>query len=156
MNLIKKIIREELEKVLATLSEVDFYKAVDYEKVSQTSDPKTDIIYDYEPGRAFGVNVLSEEIVGLNRYNLIEYLPRSESDESWSFEFETVHGTTLIVDIKRQIQGKENLWSIKFGQLYKGEQLPQLMAELNNISGYENFISEVNKKISPKIDTSKY
>lgn len=154
MNFIKKIIREELEKVLDTLSETDFYKLSNQETV--VHNPKADIIYDYEAGRAFGNNILSEDIVGLNRYNLIEYLPRSVNEESWSFEFGTVYGTTLIVDIKRQIQGSNNIWSIKFGQLYKEEELPQLIAELTNSEGYERFVSEVNNKVAPKIDPSKY
>jgi len=154
MDLIKRIIREQLEKVLANLSENDFSPIVKPERT--ILNPKNSIIHDYEAGRTFGNNTLSEDIVGLNRYNLIEYLPKNTNEESWSFEFETVYKTILIVDINRTIMNNRNFWTIKFGQLYKEEQLPNLIAELEGVEGYEKFISEVNSKIAPKIDPSKY
>lgn len=156
MKLLKKIIREQLEKVLSNLSEGGFYKGLDYDKLQVKSNPKTDIIYDYEKGRIFAEDTLAVDIVSLNRYNLIEYLPKSISEESWSFEFETVYKTILIVDIKREVKNNRNFWSLKFGQLYRDEQLPSLIAEIERVEGYENFVSEVNKNISPKIDPSKY
>jgi len=156
MQFLKKLIREELEKVLANLNEVDFYKSVDYDKISSPENGKDSIIYNYEKGRAFAGDTLEVDIVNLNRYELVEYLPKSINEESWSFEFYTVYGTILIVDIKRTIRGGKNFWTLKFGQLYKGEQIPSLIGEMENIEGYENFKNAVNKNIALKMDPSKY
>jgi hypothetical protein len=156
MQFLKKLIREELEKVLANLNEVDFYKSVDYDKISSPENGKDSIIYNYEKGRTFAGDTLEVDIVNLNRYELVEYLPKSINEESWSFEFYTVYGTILIVDIKRTIRGGKNFWTLKFGQLYKGEQIPSLIGEMENIEGYENFKNAVNKNIALKMDPSKY
>ena len=156
MQLIKKIIKEELERVLSVLHESDFYKSVDYGQISTPSNGKDDIIYDYEKGRTFAGDNLEVDIANLNRYQLVEYLPKSISEEMWSFEFYTVYGTTLIVDIKRIVRGSKSFWSMKFGQLYKGEQTPSLIGEIENIEGYDNFVNTVNNKMASVIDPSKY
>jgi hypothetical protein len=156
MQLIKKIIKEELEKVLSVLNETDFYKSVDYEKIATKENPKDSIIYNYEKGRVFAGNNLEADIANLNQYHLVEYLPKSVSEEMWSFEYGTVYGTTLIVDIKRIVRNNKSYWSMNFGQLYKGEQVPTLMGELDFVEGYENFVATVNKKMSATIDPSKY
>jgi hypothetical protein len=156
MHLIKKIIKEELEKVLSVLSETGFYKSVDYSQTLTPSNGKDDIIYDYEKGRAFAGDSLEVDIINLNRYQLIEYLPKSINEEMWSFEFYTVYGTILIIDIKRIVRGTKSFWSMKFGQLYKGEQVPVLIGEIEDIESYNNFINVVNKQLSNKIDPSKY
>ena len=156
MEIIKQIIREELQKVLSTLNESDFYRSIDYNLLSKKDNPKENIIYDYNKGTIFAGDNLEVDIVGLNRYHLIEYLPKSQTEEHWNFECDTVRGGTLMVDIKRQIQSGKSFWSLNFGQIYKGEKIPTLIDELNPIEGYENFITIVNKKISPKIDPSKF
>lgn len=150
---LKKIIREELEKVLSMLNETDFYQSSDNTIISNDKDS---IIYDYEKGRIFAGENLEADILNLNRYNLVEYLPKSMNEEMWSFEFSTVHGAILIVDIKRIINSEKSFWSMKFGQLYKGEKNPTLIGTIGNTEGYENFIAVVNKQLSPKIDPSKY
>lgn len=154
MELIKKLIKEELEKVLSTLEEVEFAQGVNLSQTS--SNPKDEIIYDYEPGRAFAGDNLEVDITNLNRYHLADYLPKSETQESWGFEFETVYGTILIVDIEREIKIGTSVWSIKFGQLYKDNQTPVLIAELLDVPNYDNFINAVNKKMAAKIDPSNF
>lgn len=156
MEIIKKIIREELQKVLSTLNESDFYRSIDYNLLSKKDNPKENIIYDYNKGNIFAGDNLEVDIVGLNRYHLIEYLPKSQTEEHWNFECDTVRGATLMVDIKRQIQSGKSFWSLNFGQLYKGEKVPTLIEELRPVEGYDNFIANVNKNISPKIDPSKF
>lgn len=153
MKLIKKAIQEELERVVSVLSEIDFYKNAE---VSAPENSKDSIIYSYEKGRAFAGDNLETDIANLNRYHLVEYLPKSISEEMWSFEFYTVYGTTLIVDILRTIRGGKSFWTLKFGQLYKGEQVPTLISELENIEGYDNFINSVNNKIGKQLDPSRY
>lgn len=156
MQSIKKIVREQLEKVLASLSEGDFYKSVDYNNISAPENGKDSIIYNYEKGRAFAGDTLEVDILNLNRYELVEYLPKSVSEEMWSFEFYTVYGTTLIVDIKRIVRGGKSFWTLKFGQLYKNEQTPSLIAEIENLEGYDTFVNTVNSSIAKKMDPSKY
>lgn len=153
MQFIKKIIREELQKVIATLSEGGFYKDVES---SPVKDDKENIIYNYENGRIFAGNNLEVDITNLNRYNLIEYLPKSPIEEMWSFELPTVHGTTLIVDIKRIIKSGNSLWSMKFGQLYRGEQVPVLIGQIPVVDGYDAFVDIANKNIYVNIDPSKF
>jgi hypothetical protein len=153
MQFIKKIIKAELQKVLAVLNETDFYKDVE---ISTQENPKDEIIYSYEKGRAFAGNNLEADIANLNRYHLVEYLPKSVGEEMWSFEFYTVYGTVLIVDIIRVVRSGKSFWSLKFGQLYKGEQTPTLIGELEHIEGYDNFIKTVNSKMGTKLDPSRY
>jgi len=155
MEFIKKIIREELEKVLNALHETDFYKTAELNK-KPVDNPKENIIYDYEKGRIFAGNNLEVDIDNLNMYYLSEYLPKSATEERWSFEFMTVYGTTLMVDITRKIINKKSFWSMKFGQLYKGENIPTLSAQITNIEGYDNFITAANIKMGPQIDPSKH
>lgn len=156
MNFLKQIIREELQKVLSTLNETDFYSGIDYGRISAKENPKESIIYNYEKGRAFAGDNLEVDIANLNRYHLVDYLPNSETQESWSFEFDTVYGTILIIDINRIIKNEKSFWSMKFGQLYKGEQTPTMISEIGFIEDYENFISVVNNKMSKVIDPAKY
>lgn len=156
MQTIRKIIIEQLEKVLENLSEGDFYKSIDYDNISVPEDGKDSIIYNYEKGRAFAGDNLEVDILNLNRYELVEYLPKGINEEMWSFEFYTVYGTTLIADIKRQVRGDKSFWTIKFGQLYKNEQIPSLVAEIENLEGYNNFVNTINSSIAKKMDPSKY
>lgn len=154
MQLIKKIIQEELAKVISILDETDLYKSIDSVRVNK--DPKKNIIYDYEEGKVFAGDNLEVDIAYLDRYHLVDYLPKSESQESWSFEFETVHGTILIVDIERTVKNMISYWSIKFGQLYKDQKTPTLIADILNIPGYDKFIETVNSKFASKLDPSKF
>ena len=153
MQFIRKIIREELQKVISTLSGGGFYKDVE---VSPVENDKENIIYNYESGIVFAGNNLEVDIVNLNRYNLVEYLPKSTTEETWSFEFSTVYGTTLIVDIKRIIKNEKSLWSMKFGQLYRDQRTPVLIGETINIEGYDSFISVLNENTNVNIDPSRY
>jgi len=156
MELIKKIIREELQKVLTTLKETDFYRSIDSVLTADRDNPKENIIYDYEKGNRFAGDNLEVDIVNLNMYHLNEYLPKSQTEERWNFECETVYGTTLMVDIIRVIRGGKSYWSINFGQLYKGEKMPTLIAENPPIEGYDNFVKQVNSNFANRIDPSKY
>jgi hypothetical protein len=149
MFTIKKIIRDQLAFVLESLHEVEVQTAPNY---------KTQIIYNYEIGRAFGENSLATDIVHLNEYYLSEYLPKNENEEEWQYEFETVHDSMMLVDISRKFENGVSYWTLKIGQLLRGEknQLPTLIADLNNVPGYDNFVNMVNNTYASKIDPSKY
>lgn len=156
MDFIKKIIREELQKVINTLNETDFYKSLNLTKPVQEKNPKETIIYDYEAGRAFGGDYLETDISNINRYHLTEYLPKNQNEEQWSFEFYTVYKTTLMIDIKRVVIDNESFWTLQFGQLHQGETTPTLITSIENIEGYDNFVNVVNTKLGDKLDPSKY
>lgn len=150
MEFIKKIIREELQRFLDSMNEVVATAPNTF------TDPKATIIYNYENGKAFAGNNLKSDIAFLDRYNLVEYLPKDETYEMWSFEFDTVNGKLIIVDIIRFMAGKNSVWTLKFGQLYRDEKHPTLIAEIENIVGYENFINTINQKLGSKLDPSRY
>jgi hypothetical protein len=161
MEIIKQIIREELQKVLSTLKESDFYSSIDYNFSPKRDNPKVEnpkenIIYDYDKGTVFAGDNLEVDIMNLNRYHLVEYLPKGQNEEQWNFECETVRGTTLMIDIIRRVKGGKSFWSLNFGQLYKGEEMPTLIAEFPPVEGYDNFINGVNKNLGVKIDPSKF
>lgn len=157
MEIIKKIIREELSKVLSDLKENQFFKRADWEGITTKAAPEDDIIYDFEKGREFAINNLQSDIGNLNTYHLADYLPTSINNEKWSFEFETTYGTILIVDVIRKIRGNQSFWSLVFGQLYKDSKEPVIIDDsIQNIPGYNEFVKAVNSKLASKIDTSKY
>jgi hypothetical protein len=147
---LKKIIKDQLELVLKSIKESEY--------VQTAPSYKNQIIYNFELGRAFGENILATDILNLNRYNLSEYLPKNDSEEYWQFEFETVHDSMILVDIFRSVKDGISYWSMKIGQILRGDknQLPTLVAELNDVGGYEKFINTVNKNYSSAIDPSKY
>ncbi len=155
MELLKKIIREELERVLNALSETDFYSAIN-PAAKPKYNPKENIIYNYEKGEIFAGDTLEVDLTNLNRYHFSEYLPKSPTEERWSFELSTTVGKILMVDIIRKIINNKSYWSMKFGQLYKGETIPTLSAEIENIEGYDNFVTAANEKMGPEIDPSKH
>lgn len=154
MKLLRKIIKEEFEKLL---SESLFYGESPSYTFLNTRTSKDDIIYNYNLGYSFANNSLQTDIDNLNKYNLTEYLPISINKESWSFTFETTIGIILIVDILRIIRGGKSFWSLTF--LTKSRDyasLPKTEIKLENIEGYDNFINVVNKKTTKIIDPSKY
>lgn len=154
MKSLRKIIKEEIEKIL---SESIFYGESPSEIFLSTPSSKDDIIYNYNLGYAFANNSLQSDINNLNKYTLTEYLPVSINKESWSFEFETTVGIILIVDIVRIIRGGKSFWSITFAtQTRDYASLPEKENELENIEGYDNFVKLVNNTISRQIDPSKF
>ena len=155
MKTLRKIIKEEIEKILSESSL--FYGQSPSETFLKTPSAKDDIIYNYNLGYAFANNTLQTDINNLNRYTLDEYLPKSINEESWSFTYETAVGTILIVDIKRIIRGGRSFWSMIFATQQRGSyEQPEIENEIENIEGYDNFVKVVNKTIAKIIDPSKY
>lgn len=144
MEYIKRIIKEEIERALGG--------GVIFEKPS----PKDDIIYNYDLGRVFANNTLKVDINNLNRYNLTEYLPKSITSESWSFDFETAFGDILIVDVTRNIRGGKSFWGLTFGVRDRYSDIPDIKDVIEEIEGYENFVKYANVNIANKLDPSRY
>lgn len=140
MKYLRKIIREEIEKSMGIIN----------------TSSNDDIIYNNELGRQFANNTLQVDINNLNTYDLTEYIPKSISQEIWSFDFVTAVGENLIITISKQLRGGKAFWTLLFGELEKGQKNPNVKYSIENIEGYENFIDVVNKNIANNIDTSKY
>lgn len=154
MNSLRKIIKEEIERML---SEGVFYDTSQSNVFKTSKSPKEDIISDYDLGYQFASNSLQVDIDSLNRYSLDEYFPESETEEKWSFTFETAVGIILIVDIKREIIDDNSFWSLTFSILNRGKgELPEEKAKIKNIKGYDEFVAVINEQLSEKIDPSEY
>lgn len=161
MNLIlKKIIREQLEKVLNTLDEQEVQSMVSV----PSHDSREDLICDYSEGGAFAENTLKADIMALKQYSLYDYFPVIEQSETWKFEYETVKDILLVVEIKHAVNNDRSFWSITFGTLQRtppggNDREPKelnVISEIENIEGYENFINTVNRTLTNKMDPSKF
>jgi hypothetical protein len=154
MNYLRKIIREEIERIISESVSYDTPQADIFEKGPVSKD---DIIYNYEMGRIFANNSLQADIDNLNEYTLSEYLPSSINRESWSFDFESVMGTILLIDIIRVIRGGKSFWTMTFATQERGDsQLPSIEDMVEDVEGYDNFIQAVNLRMAKTIDPSKY
>ena len=153
MGYLKKIIKEEIEKIL--FEEV-FYDEPSSDVFETQPVSKDDIIYNYELGRKFGNNNLQIDINNLNSYDLTEYLPKSVNQEKWSFDFETAIGSMLIIDIVRNIRGGKSFWTMMFGIMDRNTNIPSLKELVEDVEGYDNFIQVINKGMANNIDVSKY
>lgn len=154
MNYLRKIIRKEIEKVI---SESVSYGTPQADTFENKPVSKDDIIYNYEMGRIFANNNLQVDIDNLNEYTLSEYLPSSINRESWSFDFESVMGTILIIDIVRVIRGGKSFWTMTFATQERGSgQLPAIEDMVEDVEGYDNFVQACNLRMSKTIDPSKY
>ncbi len=146
MEKLKKIIREGIIDALKVLSEQEV----------ALNNPTDSIIYNYELGREFANNTLQVDINNLNTYYLSEYLPKSVNQEKWNFEFQTTIGSALMVDITRSIRGGKSFWTMIFGVINPGDDIPTIKDMIEDVEGYDNFISIVNSGIAKRIDSSKY
>jgi len=153
MEYLKKIIKEELNRVL---SESYFADQPQESEINTNLSSKDNIIYNFELGRTFATKNLQVDIFNLNRYDFVDYLPYSETEEAWGFDFDTVLGGLLTIDIKKTIKNNSTFWSILFGIKYKNEDYPTIRSQIKNVEGYEKFIKEVNESLSSIIDPSMY
>ena len=153
MNYIRKIISEELSKNFLI---AETYETTSTDVFEKGEVSKDDIIYNYELGRMFANNTLQVDINNLNSYTLEDYIPKSISQEKWTFDFLTAVGATLIVDISRQIRGGKSFWSMVFGILGVGENIPKIKDMIEDVEGYDNFVKIANENMSKNINTSKF
>lgn len=152
---LKKIIAEEINKAYSLITENNLTVEPGFEVFSSAKNSTDNIIYNYEKGREFATNILQTNIDNLNSYFLSDYLPNSVKQEKWGFEFDTTMGSTLMVDITRDVVGGNSFWTMIFSILYKGENLPIIKDMVESVDGFDNFIKVVNSGIAKKIDVSK-
>ncbi len=142
MELIRKIVQEELRKALNEI----------LEPYPKTQD-KESILYNFEAGKAFGINSLSKDIVGLDDYYMSSYFPNSEMNETWMFEIETQYGSSQLVEIIHQINSNyESIWKMNIAEVERGSNEPQIIAMSGPIKGYSEFIEKVNSNLGKTIN----
>lgn len=144
MESIRKIVREELARALTYLRE---------SKALENNNEQ--IIYNFEAGRAFGVNNLARDIHGLDLYYMSSYFPNSEMKETWMFEIETNYGGSQIIEITHQVgHDYKSQWKLNIAEAERGSSEPQIIATSRAIEGYDNFIERVNSTLEKMIDTN--
>lgn len=141
MELIRKIVREELKRALSEI-------------YSQTAEPSNeDIIYDFEAGRSFGVNKLARDIEGLDQYYMNSYFPKSEMEESWMFEIDAQYGGTQLVEITHKLKSDyESYWKLDLSEVERGSEIPSITNSTGFVQGYDNFVRKVNSDLGREIN----
>lgn len=142
-HIVRKIVQEELRRVLVEIHASTF-------PLSGIED----IIYDFEAGRAFGVNKLAVDINGLDSYYMSGYFPHSDMEESWMFEVESQYGAIQLVEIIHKVSERESYWNLEISEVERGSDTPTVSKSTGFIRGYENFIKTVNSSFEKMIDPS--
>ena len=138
---IRNIIQEELKKALSEMQSPSI------------SIPEEEIIYDFEAGRAFGVNKLARDINGLEEYYMSSYFPRSEMQENWMFEINTNYGGSQVVEIIHSIKPDyKSYWNLRISEVERGSDVPTITNETGLVKGYKNFIQKVNSTLEKEIN----
>jgi hypothetical protein len=140
---IREIVKYELRKVFSEI-------------YSTTANKSTeDVIYDFDKGRSFGINNLSQDIKGLDEYYLTNYFPHSEMKETWMFEIESYYRTTQIVEVIHEIKPDYNsYWKLELSTLENNSSTPTITKTIEHTRGYHNFIKKVNSELQREIDPS--
>lgn len=139
---IRNIIQEELRKALAEM-----------QSPTISAPDEDEIIYDFEFGRAFGVNRLAEEIKGLSEYYMSSYFPRSEMSENWMFEIENNYGGSQIVEITHVLKPDyKSYWKLDVSEVERGSDVPSITNTTGFIKGYKKFIQTVNSSLEKVIN----
>lgn len=141
-HIVRKIVQEELRRALFEMHASTF-----------PVPGVEEIIYDFEAGRAFGVNKLAKDINGLVEYYMSSYFPRSEMEENWMFEIESNYGAFQNIEIIHRVsQNNESYWRLEISEVERGSDTPSVIHSTGFIGGYDKFIQAVNSNLSKSID----
>ena len=141
-HIVRKIIKEELRKALREIH-------------SATLANEDEILYDFESGRAFGINKLARDIEGLQKYYMNSYFPRSEMEEGWMFEVEAQYGGSQIIEVTHKLSSDyKSYWKLEVSELERGSDVPTITNSTKYIKGYKNFIQTVNSNLEKVINPS--
>lgn len=142
MDFIRKIIKEELKGALAKLKE-SFAAAPDEEQ----------IIYNFDVGKDFGINRISQSIRGLDQYYMSDYFPNSEVKETWMFETDTQYGSTQMIEVVHELDDDfESMWKLNISEIDRGSNIPSLKNSSGYVKGFKNFVELVNSKMEKDIN----
>jgi hypothetical protein len=112
------------------------------------SQGEESILYNFDSGRAFGINKLAKDIEGLDQYYMSSYFPNSEMKETWMFEIEAHYGGSQLIEIVHLIdQSYESHWKLAVAEVERGSSEPQIIAKSGSIKGYQDFIKTVNSRL---------
>jgi hypothetical protein len=140
-SIVRKIVKEELQRALREIHSAAF-----------TSPSEDQIIYDFESGRAFGINKLARDINGLSEYYMNSYFPRSEMEENWMFEIEAQYGATQVIEIIHKLASDyKSYWKLDVSELSRGSEAPSITHTTKYIQGYDSFIRTVNSNLEKVI-----
>lgn len=141
-HVVRKIVQEELRRALFEMHASTF-----------PVPGIEEIIYDFEAGKAFGVNKLSNDISGLSDYYMSSYFPRSESEENWMFEIESNYGAFQNIEIIHRLKtASESYWLLEISEVENGSDTPNVTHSTGFIKGYGNFIKTINSTLNKSID----
>lgn len=145
MEILRQIIKEELRKALLEVSDI---------RESMVQSPSEDeIIYNFEAGRAFGINSIAKDINGLGEYYMSDYFPRSEMEEGWMFEIEASYGGSQLIEITHRLtEDYKSYWKLDISEVEIGSDQPQIVATSKFVNNYRNFIEVVNSTMEKKIN----
>jgi hypothetical protein len=139
---LRNIIQEELRKAM-----------LEMQSPTINVPDEEEIIYDFEAGRAFGINKLAKEIKGLNEYYMGSYFPRSEMQENWMFEINTNYGGSQLVEITHTLKSDYNsYWKLDVSEVERGSDVPFITNTTGFIDGYKKFIQTVNSTLEKVIN----
>lgn len=148
MEEIKKIARKKIIEVILSSREKQGLKISN----------KDSILRNFELGRAFGKNSLQADIIGLDKYELLDYFPKGEDKDTWLFEYRTSYGEAILIEVIHIVDDMEqSFWKLIFSVARKETpETPEIVFETNHVSSYDKFISDINTKYSGKMNVEKY
>ena len=152
MEILKRVLQEEMKSVLASLRE-DNPSA--YQGTITTGRDPDRLIYDNNLALKFAATRLQNDLINLNKYDIADYLPVSETQEKWNFIFPAANGMKLLVEIVKDIEKNGTFWSMIFAKEYVNSTQLEISDDLNNVKGYVNFVKSANMSMSNKIDPNK-
>ena len=159
MEALKRVIRESIREAWDSVMSEEQYSG------PVTSLENYDEIINNYPGGNEFAGILQNDIENLDQYTLLEYIPRGENSEAWTFEFNGIH-TPSIFEVTKNRQNGNTYWTATTGKAYnengnQGQEdryqkkIITAKDSVNNVRGYNNFIRSVNMSLSGKLDPSK-
>lgn len=146
MEALREMIRKELAKTLLSMTESSPSQVA----INTNNDR---ILYNFEAGKAFGLNKLSRDIGGLGQYYMSSYFPNSEMKETWMFEIDASYGGSQVVEITHQLHTDyKSYWRLTISESQKGSGELQMIKSSGFIESYDKFISEINSKLEKMIN----
>jgi hypothetical protein len=154
MEILKKVLKEEMSAVLASLKENNYYQN-EYQGAITTGRDPDKIIYDNNLALKFAATRLQNDLINLKTYDIADYLALSEFEEKWNFICPAAHGMKLLVEIVKKVEENGTFWSMIFSKEYINTVQLEISDELNNVKGYTNFVKSANMSMKDKIDPNK-
>lgn len=148
---IRQIIREQFKSLFSE----NIFAKPSVKAQEPTTDVNTgndQVFYNFSKGKNFAFIMLQDKITNLEKYNLSDYFPISETAERWMFEAHSRTDKTLLVEIKHKIKENKSIWYFVFATMQPGEQMPVIEFSSGAIYNYQNFVDKINQQAANLID----